>query len=66
MERAVSAGLAVAFLAVAPNLPPSPLQVAGAAACWVCGFALLGAAVVGRAPGLLGRLIRMLSGSSPQ
>ena len=66
LERAVAGGLAVALLAVASNLPPTPLRTTWVALCYVGGFALLGAAAVGRAPGPLGALVRMLSGSPPR
>jgi hypothetical protein len=66
LERAVAGGLAVALLAVAPSLPPSPLRTPLTVLCYVGGFALLGAAAVGRARGLLGGLIRMIAGSPPR
>ena len=66
LERVVAGGLAVALLAVAPNLPPSQLQPWLVALCYISGFLLLGAAALGRAWGVLGNLIRMLSGSPPR
>lgn len=66
LERAVAGGLGVALLAVAPNLPPSPMRTSLTVLCYVGGFALIGAAAVGRAPGFLGGLIRMISGSPPR
>lgn len=66
LERVVASGLAVALIAVAPSLPPSPLRAWLVPVCYVLGSLLLVAAVVGRAPALLGGLIRMLSGSPPR
>ena len=66
LERAVSGGLAVTLLAVAPNLPPMPLRGSAVLLCFVAGAAFGLAALVGRAPGPLGELVRMISGSPPQ
>ena len=66
LERAVSGAVAVALLAGAPNLPPAPFREALVLLCFVSGFVFLGATVFGWAPGLLGGLIRALSGSSPR
>ena len=65
-ERAVSGVSALALLVTAPNLPPSPLQTPLVVLCSVAGVAFLAAAALGRAPGLLGGLLRMLSGSDPR
>jgi hypothetical protein len=65
IERAVAGGLAVALLAVAPNLPPSQITESVTVFLYVAGVVLLGAALLGWAPGPLGDLIRMLSGSHP-
>jgi hypothetical protein len=65
-ERSVAGALALALLVTAPSLPPAPLQPAWVALCYVGGFALLGVAAVGRAPGPLERLLSMLSGSPPR
>jgi hypothetical protein len=65
LERAVSVGLAVALLAVAPNLPPSQLTDSVTILLYVVGVVLLGVAALGWAPGHLGGLIRVLSGSHP-
>jgi hypothetical protein len=65
-ERVISAGLAAAILAVAPNLPPMPYRDPILVLCVLLGVLLLGTAVIGRAPGLVGELIRMLAGSAPR
>lgn len=66
LERAVSGAIAAALLAGAPNLPPAPFRESWVMLCFVSGFVFLGAAVLGWAPGPLGGLIRVLSGSPPR
>ena len=66
LERTISVVLAVTLLAVAPNLPPMPVRDAAVAACFAVGLVLAGSALIGRAPGPLAALIRMLSGTPPR
>lgn len=65
-ERGVSAGLSTALLAGAPLVPPGEYRGSLVALCVVGGLACLGAALAGRAPGLLGGVLRALAGSPPR
>ena len=65
-ERVVSAVLGGTLIFVAPNLPPMPVRDLALLACLLAGVVLVGAALFGRAPGALGGLIQMISGSPPR
>jgi len=66
MERGVSAGLSTALLAGAPLVPPGGYRGSLVALCVIGGLACLGAALAGRAPGLLRDVLRALAGSPPR
>ncbi len=66
LERVVAGGLAATLIVVAPNLPPMPLRDVTLGGCLLAGVVLGGAALLGRAPGALGGLIQMISGSPPR
>jgi hypothetical protein len=66
LERVVSTGLAVALFSSVPYLPYGPFRSSVGLLCLGAGFAFLFATVVGRAPGPLERVIKMLAGSPPK
>jgi hypothetical protein len=66
MERAVSAGLAVAFFSGIPYVPFGPMRPFLGGLCLAGALVFLVVAAAARAPGPLERVIKALAGSPPR